>query len=194
MQTKEAAARLDIPFVETICLDIFLIFFSIFLFLRAKRISREVGQYWRKFEKEQRDAKKIAEKMEIERIKREEEVREAKRQQKKLNFLLTQTELFSHFISRKIQNDGPTLEQQKMIVVPQGEAATSGLILFLLSCFLSLLTIKKQRRSKKMSSFRRLRNERLSWLMRNMWRRCPTLMRASKNKDRRIWWRFFFFN
>ena len=85
-----------------------------------------MAQYWRKFEKEQRDAKKIAEKMELERIKREEEVREAKRQQKKLNFLLTQTELFSHFISRKIQTDSPALETQKMIVVPQGEAATNG--------------------------------------------------------------------
>jgi glutamate synthase domain-containing protein 2 len=66
-------------------------------------MSKEALQYWRRFEKERRDAQKIAQKLEVERVRREEEIREAKRQQKKLNFLLTQTELFSHFISRKVQ-------------------------------------------------------------------------------------------
>ena len=65
---------------------------------------KEVGQYWRRIDKEERDAQKVAEKKELERIKLEEERREAKRQQKKLNFLLTQTELFGHFISRKLQS------------------------------------------------------------------------------------------
>ena len=37
----------------------------------------------------------------MEQRKREEEIQEAKRQQRKLNFLLTQTELYSHFIAKK---------------------------------------------------------------------------------------------
>lgn len=71
--------------------------------LRARKLSREVMAHWRKVEKDRRDAMKVAEKEELERAKREEEIREAKRQQKKLNFLLKQTEIFSHFISRKIE-------------------------------------------------------------------------------------------
>lgn len=43
--------------------------------------------------KEERDA--------AEAMKREEELREAKRQQQRLNFLLSQTELYSHFMQNK---------------------------------------------------------------------------------------------
>ena len=106
-------------------------------------MAKEVNQYWRRVEKEKRDAQKIAEKKEIERMKLEEEMREAKRQQKKLNFLLTQTELFGHFISRKIQPSEPekvaetgedgeevgkekTEEEMRMIVVPEGAHLTTG--------------------------------------------------------------------
>lgn len=59
--------------------------------------------HWKRQEKELREAKKKAEKEMLEKRKKEEELREAKRQQRKLNFLLTQTELFSHFIQRKQQ-------------------------------------------------------------------------------------------
>ena len=58
--------------------------------------------YWRKFDRSERDRAKREQKAEMERMKLEEEVREAKRQQKKLNFLLTQTELFAHFIGKKV--------------------------------------------------------------------------------------------
>jgi DNA helicase INO80 len=57
--------------------------------------------FWKKHDKEEKEARKKAEKDALERRKREEELREAKRQQRKLNFLLTQTELFSHFIQKK---------------------------------------------------------------------------------------------
>jgi DNA helicase INO80 len=48
-------------------------------------------------------AKKKAEKEAFDRAKAEEEAREAKRQSRKLNFLLTQTELYSHFIGKKVK-------------------------------------------------------------------------------------------
>ncbi|CCH59529.1 hypothetical protein TBLA_0B07120 [Henningerozyma blattae CBS 6284] len=72
---------------------------------RARRGIREMSNYWKKNEKEERDLKKKAEKEALELARKEEEVRENKRQTKKLNFLLTQTELYSHFIGKKIKTD-----------------------------------------------------------------------------------------
>jgi DNA helicase INO80 len=64
--------------------------------------------------------KKRLERENMEKRKKEEEIREAKRQQKKLNFLLTQTELFSHFIAKK--------EEHKMLeetaAAPKGPEET----------------------------------------------------------------------
>eukprot|EP00656_Telonema_subtile_P002236 TRINITY_DN10975_c0_g5_i3.p1 TRINITY_DN10975_c0_g5~~TRINITY_DN10975_c0_g5_i3.p1 ORF type:complete len:587 (-),score=83.50 TRINITY_DN10975_c0_g5_i3:133-1893(-) len=77
--------------------------------MRAKRLAREVLVHWRRHDKEQTETKKKAEKEEIERRKREEEIREAKRQQMKLNFLLTQTELYSHFIAKNTTTAGESL-------------------------------------------------------------------------------------
>lgn len=79
--------------------------------MRAKRLAREVLVYWRRHDKEQTETKKKAEKEEIERRKREEEIREAKRQQMKLNFLLTQTELYSHFIAKNTTAVGENVPQ-----------------------------------------------------------------------------------
>jgi DNA helicase INO80 len=45
--------------------------------------------------------RKKEEKDAAEALKREEELREAKRQQQRLNFLLSQTELYSHFMQNK---------------------------------------------------------------------------------------------
>lgn len=59
--------------------------------------------FWKKNEKEEIAARKKAEKEALDRAKAEEEAREAKRQSRKLNFLLTQTELYSHFIGKKIK-------------------------------------------------------------------------------------------
>ncbi len=59
--------------------------------------------YWRKNEKDELAARKKAEKEALDRAKAEEEARESKRQARKLNFLLTQTELYSHFIGKKIK-------------------------------------------------------------------------------------------
>jgi len=79
--------------------------------MRAKRLAREVLVFWRRHDKDQTETQKKAEKEEVERMKREEEIREAKRQQMKLNFLLTQTELYSHFIAKNTTVGGEVLPQ-----------------------------------------------------------------------------------
>jgi len=72
---------------------------------RAKRCMREMMTFWKRNEREERDSRRRAEKEALEHAKREEENREAKRQARKLNFLISQTELYSHFIGRKIKTD-----------------------------------------------------------------------------------------
>lgn len=72
---------------------------------RARRGIREMSSFWKKNEREEREMKKKAEKEALEQAKREEEERENVRQAKKLNFLLTQTELYSHFIGSKIKTN-----------------------------------------------------------------------------------------
>ncbi|EIW66702.1 hypothetical protein TREMEDRAFT_34561 [Tremella mesenterica DSM 1558] len=70
---------------------------------RSKKIMKELSLYWRKNEKDELAARKRAEKEALEKAKLEEEKRESKRQARKLNFLLTQTELYSHFVGKKIK-------------------------------------------------------------------------------------------
>ncbi|KAL4883279.1 SNF2 family N-terminal domain-containing protein [Aspergillus karnatakaensis] len=73
---------------------------------RAKRTMREMMSFWKRNEREERDLRRLAEKQELESAKRAEAEREANRQKRKLNFLISQTELYSHFIGRKIQGAG----------------------------------------------------------------------------------------
>jgi DNA helicase INO80 len=72
---------------------------------RAKRVMREMMSFWKRNEREERDLRRAAEKQEIENAKRAEADREANRQKRKLNFLISQTELYSHFIGKKIKTD-----------------------------------------------------------------------------------------
>ncbi|POS85858.1 hypothetical protein EPUL_002519 [Erysiphe pulchra] len=72
---------------------------------RAKRVMREMASFWKRNEREERDTRRAAEKQEIENAKKAEADREANRQKRKLNFLISQTELYSHFISKKIKTD-----------------------------------------------------------------------------------------
>ncbi|EED18233.1 SNF2 family helicase/ATPase (Ino80), putative [Talaromyces stipitatus ATCC 10500] len=72
---------------------------------RAKRTMREMMSFWKRNEREERDLRRMAEKQELEMAKKAEADREANRQKRKLNFLISQTELYSHFIGRKIKTD-----------------------------------------------------------------------------------------
>ncbi|KAK7058854.1 putative DNA helicase ino80 [Paramarasmius palmivorus] len=70
---------------------------------KAKRLMREMQVFWRKNEREERDLRKRELKEASDRQKLEEERREAARQARKLEFLISQTELYSHFVGNKLK-------------------------------------------------------------------------------------------
>ncbi|PVI07533.1 hypothetical protein DM02DRAFT_608629 [Periconia macrospinosa] len=72
---------------------------------RAKRSMREMLSFWKRNERDERDQRKMAERQELENAKKAEADREANRQKRKLNFLISQTELYSHFIGKKARTD-----------------------------------------------------------------------------------------
>ena len=65
---------------------------------------REMLIFWKKNEKEERDVRRREQKEAIDRAKVEEEKREAARQARKLEFLISQTELYSHFVGNKLKS------------------------------------------------------------------------------------------
>ncbi|XP_078444984.1 DNA helicase INO80-like protein isoform X2 [Wolffia australiana] len=69
--------------------------------VRTRKLARDMLAYWKKADKEQAELRKKEEKEAQEAMRRNEELREAKRQQQRLNFLLSQTELYSHFMQNK---------------------------------------------------------------------------------------------
>ena len=79
-------------------------------FWRAKRLTREMQAHWRKFEREEKQQKKAKEKAALEQRKHDVELLEAKRQQRKLNFLITQTELYAHFMAGKLGHQSEDTE------------------------------------------------------------------------------------
>ena len=70
---------------------------------KSKRAMREMLIFWKKNERGDLLNRQKAEKELIDKAKKEEESRESRRQARKLNFLITQTELYSHFIGNKIK-------------------------------------------------------------------------------------------
>ncbi|KAL3623744.1 putative DNA helicase ino80 [Castilleja foliolosa] len=69
--------------------------------IRTRRMARDMLVFWKRVDKEMAEVRKREEKEAAEALKREQELREAKRQQQRLNFLLSQTELYSHFMQNK---------------------------------------------------------------------------------------------
>ncbi|XP_043691411.1 chromatin-remodeling ATPase INO80-like isoform X4 [Telopea speciosissima] len=69
--------------------------------IRTRKLARDMLVFWKRVDKEQAEIRKKEERETAEAMKREEELREAKRQQQRLNFLLSQTELYSHFMQNK---------------------------------------------------------------------------------------------
>jgi chromatin-remodeling ATPase INO80 len=72
--------------------------------VKAKRLMREMLVFWKKNEREERDVRKREQKEATDRAKVEEEKREAARQARKLEFLISQTELYSHFVGNKLKS------------------------------------------------------------------------------------------
>ncbi|XP_066594162.1 chromatin-remodeling ATPase INO80 isoform X2 [Prorops nasuta] len=81
---------------------------------RAKRLTREMQSYWKRYDRVERETRRRLEKEAEEQRKMDVELIEAKRQQRKLNFLITQTELYAHFMSRKLGKVSP--EEQLRIL------------------------------------------------------------------------------
>ncbi len=70
--------------------------------------------YWKRFDRAEKQQKRQQEKELEEQAKLDVQLLEAKRQQRKLNFLITQTELYAHFIAKKIgDDDAASLESDK---------------------------------------------------------------------------------
>lgn len=76
---------------------------------KAKRLMREMQIFWKKNEKEERDMKKREYKEALDRQRAEDERREAARQARKLEFLISQTELYSHFVGNKLKSERQSL-------------------------------------------------------------------------------------
>ncbi|KAG8063353.1 hypothetical protein GUJ93_ZPchr0003g17346 [Zizania palustris] len=79
--------------------------------IRTRRLARDMLIFWKRVDKEQYELRKREERDAAEALKREEELREAKRQQQRLNFLLSQTELYSHFMQNKAGESAPADER-----------------------------------------------------------------------------------
>ncbi|KAL4641797.1 DNA helicase INO80 [Arapaima gigas] len=79
---------------------------------RARRLTKEMLLYWKKYDKVEKEHRKRAEKEALEQRKLDEEMREAKRQQRKLNFLITQTELYAHFMGGKHRAGADEIQEE----------------------------------------------------------------------------------
>ncbi|KAL6133999.1 hypothetical protein ACLB2K_066232 [Fragaria x ananassa] len=69
--------------------------------IRTRKLARDMLLLWKRIDKEMAEVRKKEEREAIEIRKRLEEEREAKRHEQKLNFLIQQTELYSHFMQNK---------------------------------------------------------------------------------------------
>ena len=72
---------------------------------KGKRLMREMLVFWKKNDKEEREVRRREQKEAVDRARIEEEKREAARQARKLEFLISQTELYSHFVGNKLKSE-----------------------------------------------------------------------------------------
>lgn len=71
---------------------------------KTRKLQRELLTFWKKNEKEERDERRRREKERVEKARAELEKKEEQRQRRKLEFLITQTELYSHFVGKRLQS------------------------------------------------------------------------------------------
>ncbi|KIK71158.1 hypothetical protein GYMLUDRAFT_317892 [Collybiopsis luxurians FD-317 M1] len=93
---------------------------------KAKRLMREMQVFWRKNEREERDVRKREQKEAMDRLKIEEERREAARQARKLEFLISQTELYSHFVGNKLKTAEVQGDEESVAQAPAGAEITDA--------------------------------------------------------------------
>lgn len=70
--------------------------------LRAKRLQKEMVSFWRRKERETSDVKRKREKEETETRKKREEEEESLRQRKRLEYIMRQSDIYSHFMAQKL--------------------------------------------------------------------------------------------
>jgi DNA-binding domain len=70
---------------------------------KTRKLQRELLTLWKKNEKEERDERRRREKEKVEKARMEPEKKEEMRQRRKLEFLITQTELYSHFVGKGLR-------------------------------------------------------------------------------------------
>ncbi|KAG1371170.1 chromatin-remodeling ATPase INO80 [Cocos nucifera] len=85
--------------------------------IRTRKLARDMLIFWKRIDKEQAELRKKEERDAAEALKREEELREARRHQQRLNFLLSQTELYSHFMQNK-----STTQPAETLSLAEGES------------------------------------------------------------------------
>lgn len=73
-------------------------------FSKSKKLQRELLTFWKKNEKEEREERRRREKERVEKARMEMEKKEEMRQRRKLEFLITQTELYSHFVGKRLKS------------------------------------------------------------------------------------------
>lgn len=70
--------------------------------VRAKRLQREMVSFWRRKERETADMRKKREKEETEARKKREEEEESLKQRKRLEYIMRQSDIYSHFMAQKL--------------------------------------------------------------------------------------------
>ncbi|CAN6484002.1 unnamed protein product [Victoria cruziana] len=90
--------------------------------MRTRKLARDMLVFWKRMDKELAELRKKEERDAAEALKREEELREAKRQQQRLNFLLSQTELYSHFMQNK-----STPQASEAVPATEGDTIAGGI-------------------------------------------------------------------
>lgn len=93
---------------------------------RAKRSMREMLAFWKRNERDERDQRKLAERAELENARKAEAEKESNRQKRKLNFLIQQTELYSHFIGKKAKTEEIERSTDDADAAPDAAAHASG--------------------------------------------------------------------
>ncbi|PWA98266.1 INO80-like protein [Artemisia annua] len=95
--------------------------------IRTRKLARDMLVFWKRVDKEMAEVRKKEEKEAAEALKREQELRESRRQQQRLNFLLSQTELYSHFMQNKTASQPPgSLADEENKEDDQGAILTSS--------------------------------------------------------------------
>ena len=70
--------------------------------MRARKLTKEMSHYWRKRDKEMADSKRKRERLDKEQKKRQQEEEEAMLQKKRLEYLMSQSEIYAHFMATKL--------------------------------------------------------------------------------------------